>query len=143
VTLALAAVYILLYRTRLGRAMRATADNASLAAVKGIDREAVIRKVWAVAGILIGISGVLAGLDRAIDPELGSSYLISVFAAAIAGGLGSAAGAVIGALAIGLTEELTTLVISPNYREAAGFAAIALILLFRPQGLLGTVKIKK
>jgi branched-chain amino acid transport system permease protein len=143
VLLALAATYVLLYRTRLGRAMRATADNAPLAAVRGINRESVIRKVWAVAGLLIGVSSVLAGLDRAIDPQLGSSYLVSVFAAAIAGGLGSAGGAVIGALSIGITEELTTLVMSPNYREAAGFAAIALVLLFRPQGFFGTAKIRK
>jgi branched-subunit amino acid ABC-type transport system permease component len=143
VLLGLAAIYILLYWTRLGRAMRAAADNAPLAAVRGVDREAVIRKVWVIAGLLIGVSSVLAGLDRAIDPQLGSSYLISVFAAAIMGGLGSTAGAVIGALSIGLTEELSTLVISPNYREATGFAAITLVLLFRPQGLLGTVKIKK
>jgi branched-chain amino acid transport system permease protein len=143
VLLALTATYILLYRTRLGRAMRATADNTPLAAVRGIDRESVIRKVWALAGFLIGVAGVLAGIDRAIDPQLGSSYLISVFAAAIAGGLGSAGGAVIGALSIGITEEITTLVMSPNYREAAGFAAIALILLLRPQGLFGMAKIRK
>jgi branched-subunit amino acid ABC-type transport system permease component len=140
---ALAAMYVLLNFSALGRAMRAVADNPSLAAVRGIDREAVIRKAWAVAGLLTGAASVLAGLDRAIDPELGSSYLISVFAAAILGGLGSVTGAVIGAILIGLVEELSTLIISPNYREATGFAAIALILLLRPQGLFGTARIRK
>jgi branched-subunit amino acid ABC-type transport system permease component len=140
---ALAAMYVLLNHSALGRAMRAVADNGPLAAVRGINREAVIRKAWAVAGLLTGAASVLAGLDRAIDPELGSSYLISVFAAAILGGLGSAAGAVLGAILIGLMEELSTLIVSPNYREATGFAAIALILLLRPQGLFGKPRIRK
>jgi branched-subunit amino acid ABC-type transport system permease component len=143
VVIALGAMYVLLSHSSLGRAMRAVADNPPLAAVRGIDRGAVIGKAWAVAGLLTGAASVLAGLDRAIDPELGSSYLISVFAAAILGGLGSVAGAVIGAILIGLMEELSTLIVSPNYREATGFAAIALILLLRPQGLLGTARIRK
>jgi branched-subunit amino acid ABC-type transport system permease component len=143
VVIALGAMYFLLNQSSLGRAMRAVADNPPLAAVRGIDRGAVIGKAWAVAGLLTGAASVLAGLDRAIDPELGSSYLISVFAAAILGGLGSVAGAVIGAILIGLMEELSTLIVSPNYREATGFAAIALILLLRPQGLLGTARIRK
>jgi branched-subunit amino acid ABC-type transport system permease component len=143
VVTALVAMYVLLNHSALGRAMRAVADNAPLAAVRGINREAVIRKAWAVAGLLTGAASVLAGLDRAIDPELGSSYLISVFAAAILGGLGSAVGAVLGAILIGLMEELSTLIVSPNYREATGFAAIALILLLRPQGLFGKARIRK
>jgi branched-chain amino acid transport system permease protein len=143
VLVAVIAIYLMLNRTALGRAMRAVADNPGLAAARGINRKRVINRVWLVAGVLTGTAGVLAGLDRAIDPQLGSSYLISVFAAAIIGGLGSAAGAVLGAVAIGLAEELSTLVISPNYREATGFVAIALILLLKPQGLFGTVRIRK
>ncbi len=140
---AVIAIYVMLNHTALGRSMRAVSDNPGLAAVRGINRKSVINRVWLVAGILTGAAGVLAGLDRAIDPQLGSSYLISVFAAAIIGGLGSAAGAVLGALSIGLAEELSTLVISPNYREATGFIAIALILLLKPQGFFGTLRIKK
>lgn len=141
--LAMAAIYILLSHTSLGRSMRAVADNPSLAAIRGISREVVIRKTWVAAGLLIGGASVLAGLDRGIDPQLGSSYLVSVFAAAILGGLGSPVGAVLGAVLIGLTEELSTLVFSPNYREATGFCAIAFILLLRPQGLLGTARLRK
>lgn len=140
---AMAAVYFLLSHTSLGRAMRAVADNPALAAARGIDRERVIRKTWIAVGLLIGGASVLAGLDRAIDPELGYNYLVSVFAAAILGGLGSPIGAVLGALSIGIVEELSTLVISPNYREATAFFAIAFILLLRPQGLLGTVRLRK
>lgn len=140
---AMTAVYVLLSHTRLGRSMRAVSDNATLAAVRGISREAVIRQTWVVNGLLIGGSSVLVGLERGIDPQLGWSYLVSVFAAAILGGLGSPFGAVLGAVIIGIVQELSTLVISPNYREATGFFIITLILLLRPQGLLGTVRLKK
>lgn len=140
---AMIAVYILLSHTRLGRSMKAVADNPALAAVRGIDREAVIRATWAVNGVLLGAAGVLVGLERGIDPLLGWSYLVSVFAAAILGGLGSPVGAVLGAVTIGIVQELSTLVISPNYREATGFVTIAFILLLRPQGLLGTVRLRK
>ena len=140
---AMIAVYVLLSHTRLGRSMKAVADNPTLAAVRGISREAVIRSTWAVNGILLGASGVLVGLERGIDPQLGWSYLVSVFAAAILGGLGSPVGAVLGAVTIGIVQELSTLVISPNYREATGFCTIAFILLLRPQGLMGTVRLRK
>ena len=92
---------------------------------------------------LTTIAGVLVGMDRAIDPLMGWSYIISIFAAAILGGLGSPVGAVLGALVIGVVQEVSTLVIASNYRQAVSFAAIALLLLFRPQGLLGQRSIKR
>ncbi len=143
VFVALVGVYTVFNHTALGRSMRAVADNPSLAAVRGINRDAVVKRAWVIVGLLIGAASVLAGMDRAIDPQLGASYLISVFAGAIVGGLGSAFGAVAGSVAIGLVEELSTLAISPNYREATGFASIALILILRPQGLFGRTQIKR
>ena len=82
-------------------------------------------------------------MDRAIDPLLGWNYIVSTFAAAILGGLGNPVGAVIGALAVGVVEETSTLFIPPNYRQVVSFFAIALLLLLRPQGLLGTARIKR
>jgi branched-subunit amino acid ABC-type transport system permease component len=82
-------------------------------------------------------------MDRAIDPMLGWNYIVSTFAAAILGGLGNPVGAVIGALAVGIVEETSTLIIPPNYRQAMSFLVIALLLLMRPQGLLGVATIKK
>jgi branched-subunit amino acid ABC-type transport system permease component len=82
-------------------------------------------------------------MDRAIDPLLGWNYVITVFAAAILGGLGNPLGAVLGALTMGVVEETSTLVISPNYRQVVSFIAIALFLLARPQGLLGTVRVRR
>jgi branched-subunit amino acid ABC-type transport system permease component len=137
------AVYIILRHTPLGRAMRAVSDNPALAAVRGIDRERIVRWTWVVAGVLTAIAGVLAGLDRAIDPLLGWNYVVTVFAAAILGGLGNPLGAVLGALTLGVVEETSTLLIPPNYRQVVSFLAIAVLLLVRPQGLLGTAKVKK
>jgi len=140
---AMAAVYFILRHTALGRAMRAVADNPALAAVRGVRRENIICWTWVIAGSLTAIAGVLAGMDRAIDPMLGWNYIVSTFAAAILGGLGNPVGAVIGALAVGIVEETSTLIIPPNYRQAMSFLVIALLLLMRPQGLLGVATIKK
>lgn len=143
VVVAMIAVYFILRHTALGRAMRAIADNPSLAAVRGIRRESIVRWTWAITGVLTAIAGVLAGMDRAIDPLLGWNYIVSTFAAAILGGLGNPVGAVVGALAVGVIEETSTLLIPPNYRQVVSFVAIALLLILRPQGLLGVARIKK
>ena len=140
---AMAVVYVVLQHSWLGRAMRAVSDNPALAAVRGIDRERIVRWTWAIAGLLVGIAGVLAGMDRAIDPLLGWNYLVTVFAAAILGGLGNPVGAVVGALTVGVVEETSTLFIPPNYRQVVSFVAIALLLLVRPQGLLGTLRVRR
>jgi branched-subunit amino acid ABC-type transport system permease component len=127
----------LLYATRLGRAMRAVADNSALAAVRGIEAARIGRITWALSGALAALAGVLGGLDRAVEPLLGWSYQIPVFAATILGGLGNPGGAVLGALVIGVTEELSGLIIPTSYRQVVSFCMIVLLLLFRSQGLLG------
>lgn len=136
-------IQLLLYTSPLGRAMRATADNAALASVRGIERDTIVRITWALSGCLLALSGVLAGLDRAVDPLLGWNYQIPIFAAAILGGLGSPIGAVIGALVIGLAEELSTLILPTNYRQIVSFAIILLLLLVRNQGLFGGKAVRK
>ena len=140
---AMVAVYVILRHTPLGRAMRAVADNPALAAVRGIDRERIVRWTWVLAGVLTAGAGVLAGMDRAIDPLLGWNYIVTIFAAAILGGIGNPFGAVLGALIVGVVEETSTLLIPPNYRQVVSFVAIALLLLIRPQGLLGSARLRK
>ena len=140
---AMAMVYFILQHTSLGRAMRAVADNPNLAAARGIDANWVIGATWCLSGMLIAASGVLIGMDRAIDPQLGWNYIIVCFAAAILGGLGSPVGAVIGALTLGIVGELATLIVDPNYRSAIAFMVVALVLLVRPTGLLGRREIVK
>jgi branched-subunit amino acid ABC-type transport system permease component len=142
-SVAMAAMYVLLTRLPMGRAMRAVADNPALALVRGIESPRVIRWTWFITGILLGLGGVLIGMDRALEPPMGSNYVISVFAAAILGGLGSPLGAFAGALIIGVVSELSTLVIAPNYRIGVPLVAIAIILVFRPQGLFGQPYIRK
>ena len=140
---AMIAMWVLLTRLPMGRAMRAVADNPSLALVRGIESPRVIRWTWFLAGVLLALGGVLIGMDRALEPPMGSNYLISVFAAAILGGLGSPLGAFVGALVIGVVSELSTLVVAPNYRIGVPLLALAVILVFRPQGLFGQPYIRK
>jgi len=126
-----------LVRTRLGIAMRATADNAGLAAVKGVPTERVVAAATLGGGALAGGAGVFLGLDASIDPLMGGSVIISVFAAAILGGIGSGPGAFVGALIVGIVEEVGTLVVPPTYKTAIGFVIILAVLLVRPTGLAG------
>lgn len=133
----MAMLFAFLAMTRTGKAMRAVADNPMLAAIKGIDADMVARLVSFVAMGLAGIGGMLIGLDTTIDPLVGFKTILSIFAAAVVGGMGSIPGAVIGALVIGIGEELSLLFLSPAYRTAVGFIAILLVLTFRPRGILG------
>lgn len=132
-----AATFGFLMLTQAGRAMRAVADNPDLARLKGIDPARIAAIAVMLGAGLAGAGGVLLGLDTSIDPLTGYRVLLSVFAAAVLGGLGSIPGAVLGALALGLAEEISLLVVPATYRSAVGFLAILLILTFRPSGLLG------
>ena len=136
-------IHGLLQYTRIGKAMRATADNPSLAEVRGIDAAKVIAFTWVVCGALFGLTGVFAGLDLVVEPLVGWSLTIPIFAAAILGGIGSPYGAMLGALLVGLAEELTVLVLPSSYKVGVGFVIIAILLLVRPHGLLGQPEIKK
>ena len=134
---AMAALFLFLGFTRTGKMMRAVADNPSLAALKGMNARTVARLATFLGMGLAGLGGMLIGLDTAIDPLTGTATMLSVFAAAVVGGLGSIPGAVAGAFVIGVGEELSTAVLPPSYRSAIGFAAILLVLSLRPRGLLG------
>ena len=135
--IAVGALFVFLGFTRLGKAMRAVADNPTLAAIKGIDADHIARVVNFVAMGLAGLGGMLLGLDTSIDPLTGFRALLAVFAGAVVGGLGSIPGAVVGALTVGVAEELSQLVLPPDYRTVVGFIAILLVLTLRPRGLLG------
>jgi branched-chain amino acid transport system permease protein/neutral amino acid transport system permease protein len=135
--LAMTAVFLFLAFTRTGKAMRAVADNPMLADIKGINADMVARLASFVGMGLAGIGGMLVGLDSSIDPLTGFRSVLSVFAAAVVRGIGSIPGAVIGALTIGVAEELSLLVLDPSYRSAVGFVAILLVLTLRPRGIFG------
>ncbi len=133
----MAALFVFLGFTRTGKAMRAVADNPALADIKGIDPERMARLASFIGMGLAGVGGVLIGLDTSIDPLTGFRAILSIFAAAVVGGLGSIPGAVLGALTVGVAEEISLLGFDPAYRTAVGFAAILLVLTLRPGGLLG------
>ncbi len=134
-----AAVYVLLYHTRLGKAMRAMADNPDLARVAGIDTDAVIRWTWVIGGILVAIAGSLLALQAQLKPELGFILLLPLFAATILGGIGSPQGAFLGAMIVGITQEVAVSLgfLSPGYKFSVAFVILILILLLRPRGLFG------
>jgi branched-chain amino acid transport system permease protein/neutral amino acid transport system permease protein len=141
-----AAVYVLLYRTRLGKAMRAMADNPDLARVSGINTERIIMYTWIVAGTLVAIAGVLLGLQAQLDPQIGFVLLLPLFASAILGGVGSPQGAFVGGMLVGMLQEVAVAVHlnfirdgfpGPGYKFSVAFVVLILILLLRPRGLFG------
>lgn len=133
----MAAIWAALKFTRFGRAMRASADNPDLARLKGVDPVRIADITIAVSLGLCGLGGALLAINSAVDPMVGTRLLLSIFAAAVLGGLGSIPGAVIGALSIGIIEELTVAYLAPSYRLAVSFIVIIIVLTFRPQGLAG------
>lgn len=131
--------YLLLYRTRLGTAMRATADNANLARTSGIDVAATRRWTWIVGGTLTAVAGCLLALQSQLSPELGFVLLLPIFASAILGGIGSPHGAFIGGLIVGVVGEVAVGigVVAPGYKSAVVFGVLIAVILLRPQGLFG------
>jgi len=130
-------VAFLLLRTRIGKATRAVADNKALAAASGINVERIIRIVWVGSGALAGLAGVLIGYHQSLRWDTGASVLLLIFAAVTLGGFGTAFGALVGSLIIGLLVNLSTLVIPTNVQNAAALLVMILILLVRPQGIFG------
>lgn len=136
IAMLLLVAYFLL-RTRLGKATRAVADNPSLAAASGIDVERVIRLVWITGAALAALAGVLLGLAQQINFQMGFQVLLLIFAAVTLGGLGTAFGALVGSLVVGLFIQLSTLFIAPELKSVGALAILIVILLVRPQGILG------
>jgi branched-chain amino acid transport system permease protein len=133
-----AALYLLLGHTSLGRSMRAVSENPALARVGGIDVGRVERATWLIGGALACASGVMLGLVVQIRPFMGFDLLLPLFAAAILGGIGSVPGALIGGLVIGLSEAATVQWLGAEWRAGVAFAVLIAMLLVRPQGLFAS-----
>jgi branched-chain amino acid transport system permease protein/neutral amino acid transport system permease protein len=134
-----ALTHVILFRTRLGKAMRAMADNPELALVSGINTDRIIIWTWVIGGGLVGIAGVMLALQAQLKPELGFVLLLPLFASTILGGIGSPQGAFVGAMVVGITEEVAVTLgfISPGYKFSVAFVILILMLLLRPRGLFG------
>jgi neutral amino acid transport system permease protein len=131
---------LFLLRTRFGKAIRAVSDNPDLASSTGINTDRVIAIVWALGGALAGIGGVFYGLEFQVRWDMGFTLLLMMFAAVTLGGLGNPFGALVGSLVVGVFVELWTWIV-PNANDlktVGALVALILILLIRPQGLLGT-----
>src|SRR5947208_613498 len=146
----MASVHVLLKYTNLGKAMRATADNLELAKATGIDTKRVTYAAWAISCGFASTSGVLLGLIGVVSPQMGIQYLLLVFAAVIVGGIGSAYGAMLGGLVVGLSQEMVVPLLvwlgepdviglphADAYKVTVPFMILIAVLLFRPSGIAG------
>jgi len=134
----LIAFAIWLMFTKIGKATRAISDNSDLAAASGIDVDRVIRIVWVIAASLAGLAGILWAYFRpGIKWDMGMQILLLIFAAVTLGGLGTAFGALLGALVVGILVETSTLIIPADLKYVGALVLLIGILLFRPQGILG------
>ncbi len=131
-------VALMLQRTKIGKAMRAVADNRDLAASSGINVDGVIRFVWIVGGSLAALGGVLFGLSDEVSWDMGFRLLLLMFAGITLGGLGTAYGALLGSIIVGVFVQVSTLVIADELKYVGGLLLLIVILVVRPQGILGS-----
>jgi branched-chain amino acid transport system permease protein/neutral amino acid transport system permease protein len=128
-------LHVLLRYTRVGKAMRATSDDASLARTCGIPTTRVVNFAWIASGLLCGLAGVALAMDLGtFSSTTGGNFLLIIVAAAVFGSVGEPYGAMVGALVIGIASELAA-VISPDLKDVMAFALLVLVLIVRPQGL--------
>jgi branched-chain amino acid transport system permease protein/neutral amino acid transport system permease protein len=140
VCLLISSLHLFLQRTKMGKAMRATADNMELARVSGIDTERIIIWTWGIGGALAAAGGILYGIDVQLQPDMGWKFLIPLFAATILGGIGNMYGALVGGLVIGVVQQVSTAFLLPTYKPAVAFMVMIIILLIRPKGIFGGKK---
>lgn len=155
--LAVVALHLFLTRSRLGKAMRAMADNADLAQVSGINTKLVVRVTWIIAGSLACMAGTMLALDVSLKPDLAFNIVLPIFAAAIVGGLGQSYGAIAGGFLIGFAETLAVFnwsillrpmrdalpfdlpnnlaVVPTEYKLTVAFVILVIVLLWRPTGI--------
>jgi branched-chain amino acid transport system permease protein len=127
-----------LNRSKVGKATRAISDNPGLAASSGIDVDGVVRIVWIIGSVLAGFSGILWAYFRpGIRWDMGGQILLLIFAATTLGGLGTAYGALVGSLIVGILVEASSLIIPSDLKYVGALVVLIGILLFRPQGILG------
>jgi branched-chain amino acid transport system permease protein len=128
---------LFLTRSRLGTAIRATSQNADAARVVGIDTNRIFLLTFVIASALAALGGALLGPLFLIFPQMGDLPLLKALTAIVLGGMGSVPGAVVGGLAIGIIESVSTLFIPTDFRDTVVFGLLILVLLVRPWGLFG------
>lgn len=132
---AIVALHLVLQNTKIGKAMRAVADNIDLARVSGINVEEVVLWTWVITGMLTAFAGGMYGLIAVVRPNMGWFLILPMFASVILGGIGNPYGAIVGAFIIGIAQELSVPILGSEYKLAVALAIMIVILLVRPQGL--------
>lgn len=130
-------MWLFLLHTRIGRAIRATAQNLNAARLYGVEPRHLYALTFAIGCALAGASGALYGTVSQINPYIGATLTAKSFAIAIIGGLDNPLGVLVGGLFLGLIESLTALYIGPTWSDVASFGILVLVLIVRPTGLLG------
>jgi branched-chain amino acid transport system permease protein len=134
----MATLTYVIQKTKIGKAMRAVSTNSTVASLMGVDVNKIISFTFVIGSSLAAVAAVLIGMKyRKIDPLMGTLYGLKAFVAAVLGGIGNLTGAVVGGLLIGICEEMVSGYLSSTYKDAFAFGILILILLFRPEGLLG------
>lgn len=133
----LVALQLFLRKTYIGKAIRATVQNWEAASLMGINIQRVYLLAFAIGASLAGVAGTLVAINFSIQPNMGLTWTLKALIVMVLGGLGSIPGTFIGGLVLGLTESATSFFINSNYREIAGLVLFLLVLIFRPQGLMG------
>ena len=132
---AISGLHFLLQHTKIGKAMRAVADDIDLARVTGIDVEQVVLWTWIISASLTGLGGQMYGLITNVRPDMGWFLIMPMFAAVTLGGIGNPYGAIAGAFIIGIAQEVSVPIVGSQYKLAVALVLMVLTLLFRPQGL--------
>ena len=133
-------VHFFLKNTKMGKAMRAISDDINLARISGIDSDKVIMWMWFIGIGLAAVAGILYGLETTIRPNMGWFLILPMFAAVILGGIGNPYGAMVGGMIIGLSQELSMLILPSEYKMGVSLGIMILVLLFKPKGLFGGAK---
>lgn len=140
----MAALSIIVYRTKVGKAMNAIAQNQEAAKLMGIDTNKIISLTFIISGVLACVAGTMVAMYyKSIETNMGSSIGTKIFAAAILGGVGVLPGAVVGGLVLGVVETMVSAYISTGYRDAISFTILIVVLLIMPNGLFGKKAINK
>ncbi|MBW3013213.1 branched-chain amino acid ABC transporter permease [Candidatus Woesearchaeota archaeon] len=134
-------LFLFMKRTKMGKAMRAVANNKEVAEVVGISSERIYKWSFIIGSAIAGIAAILVGLEQNLEPTMGTNLMIRGFTGAIVGGIGSVPGAIIGSFIIGFAENFGIWFLPSGYKEGIAFVILFIFLLFRPQGIFGIKKV--
>ena len=130
-------LWLTLKKTRLGKAMRALADNKDVAQIVGINPEKIYTYTFVISAVLGSFAGILIGLEQNLYPQMGVPIIVKGFISAVVGGISSVPGSIVGGLFVGLVENLGIWFLPSGYKDVISFTVLLLFLLFRPKGILG------